>query len=134
MLEIPEEDSDSSERESFEKHHWERKFQENFDNEFGNAVPNNVNIKLIIKIGIQSDIKFGISIPNHGTTKIRIKFDKSAQAPSCAYRKYELPIKTNLSEQTSGHDSVSEYVYNSLSDFADIIFQYFEHPWCFPSS
>ena len=122
-MEIPEEDSDSSERESFEKHHWERKFQKNFDNEFGNAVPNHVNIKLIIKIGIQSDIRFGISIPNYGTTKIRTKFDKSVQAPSCAYRKYEFPIKTNLFEQTSGHDCVSEYLDNSFSDFVDVVFQ-----------
>ena len=133
-MEIPEEDSGSSERESFEKHHWERKFQENFDNEFGNAVPKYVNIKLIIKIGIQSDIKFGISIPDYGTTKIRIKFDKSIQAPSCPYRKYEFPIKTNLSEQTSGHDCVSEYVDNSLSDLVDVVVQYFLYSRWFPSS
>ena len=125
-MEIPKWNNDSSEREQVQKHYSEHKFQENFDNKFGNAIPN-----III---INTDIEFGTSIPNYSSTKIRIKVDKSIQIPSCADRKYEFPIKTNLAEQTSGHDCVSEYVYNSLSDFADIIFQYFEHPWCFPSS
>ena len=56
-------------------------------------------------------------------TKICINFDRSITTMSCADRKYAFPIKTIISKQNPGHNCISEYMDNPLSDVMYFLFQ-----------